>query len=179
MGSTRAVVVFESMFGNTELVAEAVGAGLAPHVPVEVVNVDDAPSALDGIGLLVAGGPTHAHGMTRRRTREEAARQARSGTRSKRTGLREWLDTLEKAPAELATAVFDTRIAKPRWLTGSAAVGAWKRLRLLGCELLVPPESFFVDSSDPGTVLSEGENDRARAWGDGLGARYATLANGR
>lgn len=39
----HAVVVFESMFGNTESIAEAVGKGLASHAEVDVVNVDDAP----------------------------------------------------------------------------------------------------------------------------------------
>jgi flavodoxin len=55
----RILVVFESMFGATEAVAEAIGKGLAVAAPVEVVNVDDAPADLTGVDLLVVGGPTH------------------------------------------------------------------------------------------------------------------------
>ncbi|GAA4544973.1 flavodoxin family protein [Amycolatopsis samaneae] len=174
---SKAVVVFESMYGNTELVAESVAAGLAPHVPVEVVNVDDAPSAWPEAELLVLGGPTHAHGMSRANTRAEAARQSASAAQSRRTGLREWLGTLEQAPGSVA--VFDTRVAKPRWITGSAALGVARRLRRLGHTLVVPPESFFVDSSSSHIVLAEGEQDRARAWGDDLGTRYTALADRR
>jgi hypothetical protein len=165
----RAVVVYESMFGNTELVARAVAEGLAPaHGEVEVVNVDDAgqPGEVD---LLIVGGPTHAYGMSRPGTREEAKRQAKDGVRST-TGLREWLETLTTARSGAAAAVFDTRMGKPRWLTGSAAKGVAKRLRQHGYELVAPPESFIVDGTTPGK-LREGELARAREWARGLAVR--------
>ena len=74
----RALVVFESMFSNTEKVAHAVADGL--HVggcpTVQVVRVDRAPTTVpDDVDLVVVGGPTHAFGMTRPSSREEAVKQ--------------------------------------------------------------------------------------------------------
>ena len=61
-----AVVVYESMYGNTHLVADAIGAGLRPAFDVTVVPVTQAgPAILDGADLIVVGGPTHVHGMSR------------------------------------------------------------------------------------------------------------------
>ncbi|WP_410659260.1 flavodoxin family protein [Amycolatopsis sp. lyj-112] len=53
----RAMVVYESMFGNTEQVAKAVADGLAPNAEVDVVNIDDVGSVAEA-DLLVVGGPT-------------------------------------------------------------------------------------------------------------------------
>jgi flavorubredoxin len=74
---TRALVVFESMFGNTEAIAHAVADGLRSTMDVDVVEVGAAPaSPADDVDLLVVGGPTHAFGLTRPSTRQDAARQA-------------------------------------------------------------------------------------------------------
>jgi flavodoxin len=55
----KALVVYESMFGNTEQVARSVAAGLGEVVDVEVVDVSQAPTSLgDDVGLIIAGGPT-------------------------------------------------------------------------------------------------------------------------
>jgi len=75
---TRAVVVYESMFGNTRLVAEAIGGGLASAAEVAVVPVNKATAdVLEGADLVVVGGPTHIHGMSRARSRQMAATMAR------------------------------------------------------------------------------------------------------
>ena len=71
----RALVVYESMFGNTRLVAEAVAEGLSSGLDVDVVEVAAAPTSFDDVELVVVGGPTHALGMTRQRTRDDARRQ--------------------------------------------------------------------------------------------------------
>ncbi|MEQ0557971.1 flavodoxin [Amycolatopsis sp. NEAU-NG30] len=165
----RVIVVFESMFGGTEKVAQAIAAGIAVSVPVEVHNVDKAPRDLTGVGLLVAGGPTHVHAMSRAATRKAAADQVGYEPHS-HTGVREWLDSLGPVPAGLPVATFDTRVGKPRVLTGAASLGAAKRLRRLGCRMMAPPESFFVgtDPVDAGPV--PGELARAEAWGAALGA---------
>jgi flavodoxin len=66
----RAVVVYESMYGSTHQVAGAIGAGLGTAFEVSVVPVSQAgPQVLAGTDLVVAGGPTHAHGMSRAGTR--------------------------------------------------------------------------------------------------------------
>lgn len=162
----RILMVFESMFGCTERVARAVADGLGG---AEVVNVDDAPDDLAGVDLLVVGGPTHVHGLSRASTRQSAAQQTKEEVRSK-TGVREWLDSLGTVPKGLSAAAFDTRLDKPRWLTGSAAQGVMKRLKLRGCKLVMPAESFFVHTGSGETELAGGELERAHAWGEVLGA---------
>ncbi|WP_410645098.1 flavodoxin family protein [Amycolatopsis sp. lyj-346] len=161
----RTLVVFESMFGATEQIARAVGTGLV----AEVVNVDDAPADLTGVDLLVVGGPTHVHGMSRASTRKSAAQQGEHPTRSE-TGVREWLDSLGPVPPGLPVAAFDTRIDKSRLLTGAASLGIAKRLRRLGCRLAAPAESFFVGTDPADTGPAPGEPARAEAWGAALGA---------
>ena len=74
-----AVIVYESMFGNTHVIADAVGRGLEPMVDVVVVPLAEAArERLGDADLLVVGGPTHFHGMSRPRTRNWAAATAQS-----------------------------------------------------------------------------------------------------
>ena len=86
----RAVIVYESMFGNTHAIADAVGKGLEPMLEVVVVPLAEAGGErLGDADLLVVGGPTHFHGMSRPRSRKWAAghcakAQQRSGARSRR-----------------------------------------------------------------------------------------------
>src|SRR5205085_1582385 len=117
----RAVVVYESMFGNTRTIAEAVADGLSGYLPVDVVEVGTAPEVIPGdVGLLVVGGPTHAFGLSRPDTRRTALGQAGRDLAPARTGLREWLAGLRFTLTGTAVATFDTRISRPR-LPGSAA----------------------------------------------------------
>ncbi len=155
----RALVVYESLFGNTETVAHAVADGLRARFEVTVADAGTMPRA-DGVDLLVVGGPTHAFGMTRPATRQDAVRQGASRTEAVEAGLREWLDRSPQL-AGIAAAAFDTRVDRP--LVGSAARKAHKRLRRLGCRMLVPAESFAVTGT-PGP-LADGERERARQWG--------------
>ncbi len=166
----HAVVVFESMFGNTQRIAEAVSDGLAPHAKVDVSEVGTAPTSLDDdVTLLVVGCPTQAWGMSRKNTRQSAEKQAPQGLVSKGIGVREWLASVTKGSETVAAVAFDTRFHKPRWVTGSAARSVQKRLRRLGFRVLAPAESFFV-SGTTGPLL-DGETERARNWGEKLGAR--------
>jgi flavodoxin len=88
----RALVIYESMFGNTETIAQAIAEGLATRMQVDVVEVGAAPGAIDeGHDLLVVGGPTHAFGMTRPSTRQDAQQKAGHSVISAQSGLREWL----------------------------------------------------------------------------------------
>jgi flavodoxin len=73
----RAVIVYESMFGNTHAIADAIGKGLEPMFEVVVVPLAEAGrERLGDADLLVVGGPTHFHGMSRTRTRKWAAATA-------------------------------------------------------------------------------------------------------
>jgi flavodoxin len=166
MDMTRALVLFESMFGNTQQIAEAVKEGLSTFVPTDIHEVGTAPDVIpDGVGLIIVGSPTHAFGMSRPKTRQDATRQAGGRVVSGGNGLREWLTTL-RAPGSLWAATFDTRIDKPR-MPGSAARGAEKRLRKLGFQIASPSESFYVTGT--AGPLVDGETDRARRWGEELG----------
>jgi hypothetical protein len=162
----KALLVYESMFGNTEKVARAVAEGMQTHMDVDVVGVGDAPTpVLDHVDVLVVGGPTHAFSMTRANTRSDAARQGAHAPTG--VGIREWIDGLRDGPHSELVAAFDTRVRKVRHLPGSAARSATKALHRHGYRIVVRPESFYVD--DVSGPLFDGELERARAWGEQLG----------
>lgn len=160
-----ALVVFESMFGNTELIARAIAEGVSSRMPVEVVEVSAAPSEIGSeVALLVVGGPTHAFGMSRPQTREDAAKQAKGQIVSRGQGLREWLASVT-CPVPVPAAAFDTHVSKG-WVPGSAARGAQKRLHTIGFINTARPRSFYVQGV-PGPLI-EGETALARQWGEEL-----------
>ncbi|MEZ4448372.1 MAG: flavodoxin domain-containing protein [Nannocystaceae bacterium] len=169
----RARVVYESHFGNTKAIAEAIADGLRGRCEVEVREVEGATSRLDGIDLVVVGGPTHAWSMSRGITREDARKQARTHgvtPPSAGTGIREWVAALGRPPAALRAAVFDTAIRPNGWFpVGSAAEAAARRLEDRGLRLVLEPEQFHVKAVDG--PLDAGEIERARAWGIRLAAR--------
>ena len=167
----RAVVVVESMFGNTEAVAHAVAEGLSGLFLVDVVRVADAPAVIpDDVRLLVVGGPTHAFGLTREGTRLAARDQGAKSLTGVEVGLREWLGHLQPHSTALAAAAFDTRIKKTG-VPGSAARGAMRRLRRLGLRAAARPTSFYV-AGMAGPLL-DGELARARGWGSHLATNAA------
>ena len=170
----RAVVVYESMYGTTRQVAEAIALGLrTASVDAAVVPVRDASQdAVQGADLLVVGGPTHVHAMSRPATRKSAAEQADAHGLSVQegatgAGLREWFESMPSAGAG-ASAAFDTRVDAPSLLTGQAARGIAKGLRRHGFRLVADPESFLVDKQ---TVLLPHELTRAVDWGRSLAGR--------
>ena len=168
----RALVVFESMFGNTKAVAEAVGGGLAAGRQVDVVEVGEAPDVLpEDVDLLVVGAPTHAFSLSRASTRKSAADQATGGLVSRGRGVREWLDALAPVDRAVSAIAFDTRV-KTGWLPGSAAKAITKRLRRLRFTVAAAPVSFYVGGT-PGPLLG-GELDRATAWAKDIRATSRT-----
>lgn len=160
----RALVVYESMYGNTQQVAEAIGRELSAAGEVTVVDVATAPTRLPPeIDLLVVGGPTHAFSMSRATTRRQAALTG-ARTTDLDTGIREWLRELTVGSPGPRAATFDTRVKVPL-LPGSAANGAARMLRRLG--VAVPDsENFYVE--DQAGPLRDGELERAAAWGRSL-----------
>jgi len=83
----RATVVYESLFGSTREVAEAVAEGprAAPGAAVDCRPVVDAGPALGQVDLLVVGGPTHFLGMSSQRSRRMVRQyQERAGGRRPR-----------------------------------------------------------------------------------------------
>ena len=169
---TRVLVVYESMFGNTQKVAKAVAGGLAEVGTVDVVEVGSAPTPLpEDVDLLVVGAPTHAFGLSRPSTRHSAADQSAGELVSAGIGVREWLGELRHTGSRTVVAAFDTRV-KMAMVPGSAARRALSRLRGLGFTMLVRAESFYVTGT-PGP-LKDGETDRAEAWGAKLAAALST-----
>jgi hypothetical protein len=163
----KSVVVYESMFGNTERVARAIAEGLARCGEVELVEAGEQPSG-GAADLLVVGGPTHAFGMSRESTRADAQRQAGEGlVVSRRGGVREWATGVKGIQA-CPLATFDTKVRKARRLPGCAR-GLARTLRRRGYTLVVPAESFLVD--DTRGPLLDGELERAARWGAELGQR--------
>lgn len=166
----RALIVVESWFGNTRAAAEAIADGLGRYVTVDISEVADAPHRIAAdVDLVIVGGPTHALGMSRPDTRREAAEQAGVTTQTE-TGIREWLAS---SPSGIQrAAAFDTRIYV-RWVPKSAVRGILLQLRALGATLVAGPQSFRVTgSSGP---LAPGELDRAREWGEQLGAAITAM----
>jgi hypothetical protein len=168
-GTMRALIVYESMYGNTRAIAEAIAEGWGEGAEVRHVRAAKAPS--DEIDLLVVGGPTHIHGMTTSLSRQMAVNAAHEDEHVEiepdavdAPGLCHWLRELPHDPGRNAAA-FDTRLDRSPGMTGTAARGIAKRLRhrdyLVGWTA-----SFLVDDSEG--PLVEGEFDRARTWGASL-----------
>lgn len=169
----HAVVVYESMYGNTAAVAKEIADGLATtYSTVERLDVADAAGVAGrSIDLLVVGGPTHAFGLSRPQTRQDAANRTAEHVETE-TGVREWLAALSPATPNAPAAAFGTHTDHSAWMTGSAAHGVGKRLRHLGYQLVVPPEDFAVEEIlGP---LSQGELARARSWAEHLAHAQAT-----
>jgi len=173
----RALVVYESMYGNTHAVASNIADGLRADYEVTLVPVAEATAELvAGADLLVAGGPTHLRGlssaMSRRMAAEAAARDG-SGLRldpdAGGPGLRDWLKGLSGGHA--LAAAFDTRVGDIPVFTGRASRIVARMLKRQGYRLVAAPESFLVSSH---STLLYGESSRARRWGMTVGAASKT-----
>jgi RNase H-fold protein (predicted Holliday junction resolvase) len=167
------LIVYESMYGNTHAIADAVAEGARQSGANVEVGAVTAASPTDEVDLLVVGGPTHMQGLTSQLSRRLAADAAKEDehpldpSATAEPGLRTWLRTLGDRDGGQAAA-FDTRADKAAALTGSAARGIARRLRHHGYEVIAR-ESFLVDDAEG--PLADGELERARAWGSALVAR--------
>jgi len=173
----KALIVYESMYGNTHVVADQIAEGLRSHCEVEVVPVGaSTPERVAAAHLLVVGGPTHVHSLPSERTRtmaKEASEKPGSDLvlepDEESEGLREWFERLAHVE-NTSAAAFDTRIDGPALFTGRASKGIGRRLTHRGYDLVADPESFLVDKK---SHLVEGEADRALAWAKELAASLA------
>ncbi|TKJ28854.1 flavodoxin [Blastococcus sp. CCUG 61487] len=168
----RALVVYESLFGDARAIAHAIAEGLSPRLQVDVVAAAEAPAEIGpDVDLLVVGGPNHAFSMPRPSTRRGAVEQYGARIDDPDRGLHEWLESVRPAGSAPRAAAFDTRSDHPKLVVklDHAARTEEKLLRGLGLSLLAPAEHFFVtDAQGP---LADGEEERARQWG----ARLADL----
>jgi len=171
----HALIIYESMYGNTRAVAEAIGAGLkdsgASVTIAHAARVTAVQTA--AADLVVVGGPTHAWGMTRPSTRRSAVDAAHKSSGHDRPleedaagkGLREWIADVSGHAAVKPFVAFDTRRRAPLGLSGSAARTIDRHLRRLGWPRIQRPVNFYVTKSDE---LEPEELARARAWGEKL-----------
>ena len=164
----RAVITFESIYGNTRAVADAVAEGLSSVGEVAVISQHEMDSGAAGTAdLVVVGAPTHMHGLPTSMSRKMAAHAAEEegapldAGATAGPGIRSWLS--QQSGNGRRAAAFDTRADGRPALTGSAARGIAKRLRRCGFELIADPESFLVEDAEG--PLMDGELDRAREWG--------------
>lgn len=160
-----AIVVYESVYGNTRAIAEAVADGLGS---VPVYPVHEAADLRETVHLLVVGGPTHVHGVATPRSRYVGAHTAKrvdadhvEAEATEEPGLRAWIAGLAPEGVHHAAA-FDTRLEQSRLVTGSAARGIARRLHRRGIDV-IGTESFLVKKTEG--PLGAGELERARAWG--------------
>jgi hypothetical protein len=180
-------VVYESMFGMTHDVAEAVAEGVSKaQVDARVVCLRVGEATPDRVGtpdLLIVGGPTHMRGMSSGVSRKIAVSIEEKAARGKGEhqghglepavegpGLRQWFHGLPKAAKGHFAAAFDTR-GDYGSMVGGAARGIEHRLRRHGYRMVADPEGFIIEG-DAGQ-LRAGERERASAWAAELARRAA------
>jgi hypothetical protein len=172
----RALVVYESFFGDALAVAQAVATGIAPHLSADVVGAADAPAELGpDVRLLVVGGPNHRTGMPTRATRQSAMDVSGTEMDVPVAGLHEWLDTV-RFSGLVPAAAFDTRLDQA-WVLAHLDHAARTEERLLlrdGAVLIAPAEHFRVTTG--AGPLVDGEEERARRWGETLLVRAGLIA---
>lgn len=150
----KALVIYDSAFGNTAQVAQAIGAALGNQAEVVIKQVREVvPEQLKELNLLVVGSPTQGFRPTEAMT----------------TFLKQTPGLILKG---VKVAAFDTRIAasdiKPaifrfivKW-GGYAAKPLAELLQQRGGELIAPPEGFYVEGKEG--PLKAGELERADHW---------------
>lgn len=139
----KALVIYDSLYGNTKIIAESIAEGLAGDVTLNNVEEVSVPE-LKGFDLIIFGAPVH------------GARPSPPMT--------ELLDKINKnSLGGKPVAAFDTRLTnKFILLFGTAAPKIAKTLKNKGGNLVVKSEGFFVTGGEG--PLKDGEVERAKAW---------------
>jgi flavodoxin len=157
----NAIVVYESHWGNTAQIAEAIAEGFGPEATAMPTS-SATPSVVASADLIVAGAPVNAFGLPTDQIRETIASQHASPPPDlSHPSLRAWLKGLPLSAQ--ATASFETRV---RWSPGGATGAIDRTFRELGYQQLTAPERFIVTGTHG--PLRDGEVERARAWGSAL-----------
>ncbi|MCU1479378.1 MAG: hypothetical protein JWQ19_164 [Subtercola sp.] len=175
----KAVVVYESMFGNTRQIADAIADGLADANEVTVFNVNRVtPADLEFADLVVVGGPTHVHGMSRASSRAEAVKWADDPLKhvtlepdAPGLGIREWIADPATVLAPLFAA-FSTHADVLTILSGSAAAQIDRSARHRASRRVSAPQNFAVTKSDQ---LRDDDLILARTWGIIIGKEASQL----
>jgi flavodoxin len=158
----KAIVVYESHWGSTARVAQAIAEGIGPNVLAVDTDAAAGP-VLAGVDFIVAGAPVIAFGLPRLSVRKQLAADIKAPRPADLSHplLREWLDALP--PGRGCGAAFETRIWwSPRGATGTIE----SKLKRAGYQGLTKGERFIVGGAYG--PLRDGELERARDWGSKL-----------
>lgn len=158
----KAIVVYESLWGNTAAVARAIAAGLGPDARA-LSTAEATPDFLAGAELIVAGSPLFAFQMPTDKIR--ATIRGKAATFPKppdlsHPPLRAWLETVP--PGNGRCAAFETRIW---WSPGGATGAILQALKKAG---YAPAGSKRFKVAGMTGPLKPGETERARQWGASL-----------
>ena len=160
----KAVVVYESIWGNTAAVARAIADGLGEGAVALTTDAADAAAIADA-DLIVAGAPVLGFRLGTDSIRSSIARSeagAPSPPDLAHPSLRSWLVALPRGAA--ACAAFETRI----WWSPRGATGDIESLMTrAGYRVVAKAHKFVVE--DKYGPLRDGELDRAHRWGIELG----------
>ena len=164
----KAVVVYESLWGNTAQVARAIAEGFGPEA--RALSTAEATEAqIAGAALIVAGAPVFGFKLSSDKMREAIrANPGKAPTPPdlSHPALRTWLAALPAGHGR--SAAFDTQVRGP---FGSGAPEIAKLLEAAGYAQLAEPTGFVVKGKHG--PLRAGEFERARAWGATLAAQLA------
>jgi len=161
----KAIVVYESMWGNTAAIARAIAEGIGPEA--RALSTAEATAAVTaGADLIVAGAPLHAFRLSTDKIRNTLAtkkdEKAPTPPNLSHPSMRTWLAGLPKGKGKAAA--FETRF---KWSPGGAAGTIMRGLKRAGYSKSARPQKFLVTGVYG--PLKEGEVKRARAWGGELG----------
>jgi flavodoxin I len=145
----KALIVYDSVYGNTERIARAIAEAITPSNEVKVLRAGEAnPSELASVDLLIVGSPTHGGRAT--------------------PAIQGLLNEVPKLSLQgIDAAAFDTRRStKLVAVFGYAAERIARNLETKGVSPIAPPEGFFVTGTKG--PLKEGELERAAGWAKGI-----------
>jgi hypothetical protein len=160
-GIMKAVVVYESHWGNTAAIARAVAEGIGPEA--RALSTSEAtPDVVRGADLVVAGSPLLGFRLPTEEMLKSMAASEAGAPRPpdlSNPSLRSWLDSLPQGSGR--SAAFETRIW---WSPGSAAKAILEGLQRKGYAPLAAKGERFKVQGRYGP-LREGEVERAKQWG--------------
>ena len=159
----RAIVVYESHWGNTAAVARAIAAGIGSEAQA-LSTADATAEVVASAELVVAGAPLMALRLpTEQIVDGIVAKTDDPPVDRGHPTMRTWLAGLPRGRG--ACAAFETKL---RWSPGGATAAIEHGLSAAGYRRIAPGHKFLVEGRTG--PLRDGELERARAWGTELGA---------